>query len=414
MPLVETGRAIGSVSELLREYLGTQTGLNITVGPPRPGPGPGTGDAVPTLNLFLYEALFDPSLRNTPLDEGQSPPLWLVLKYLLTAFDVGGNSDSVDAHEDIGRGLRALQELNLLFLNGIPPLPSTITRALADNPEVMKITFDQTTSDLISRLVAGSGAEDRYRFSVGFEVRPVMIATAEPPSYSLLVGVDHTQAPPVNRDDGGVNIPVIPSLGPTISSVEPPVVPQSGTFTVAGNDLSLSNLVVTLGPVELPVVAQPGGELVARADVAGLPISAGTHPLAVAIQLPGGSRRSSNLLFAGLRPTITGAVAAPSPDPDIQAVVTLTGHLLGRAGDEVFVALHSEGEIVGIYDQQDDSPAPPLRSRLHFPPPPGDADQSTLTLELRNADAAAPGIYRVILRVNGQQAAESPTVDLAI
>ena len=32
-------------------------------------------------------------LRNMPLDEGQQPPLWLVLRFLMTAFDGDGKSD---------------------------------------------------------------------------------------------------------------------------------------------------------------------------------------------------------------------------------------------------------------------------------------------------------------------------------
>ena len=64
----------------------------MTVDRPRP---PANGGGVPAggrLNLFLYETSFDPTLRNVPLEDGRPAPLWLVLKYLLTAFRTGGTA----------------------------------------------------------------------------------------------------------------------------------------------------------------------------------------------------------------------------------------------------------------------------------------------------------------------------------
>src|SRR4051812_46810770 len=99
MALADTGRAIGAVTQLLQNRLlaglGSLVG-DVTVG--RPEPRPGMAITNPPLNLFLYEVRFDGHLRNQPLDEGQPPPLWLVLHYLLTAFDEQGESDSPDAH----------------------------------------------------------------------------------------------------------------------------------------------------------------------------------------------------------------------------------------------------------------------------------------------------------------------------
>src|SRR6266705_3524191 len=108
MALVNTGRAIGAVTQTLRERLTTVLGAavgQVTVGRPEP---PAAALAGSRLNLFLYEIHHDEFLRNESLDDGQPPPLWLVLRYLLTAFDEGGDSDTVDAHEILGEGLRAL------------------------------------------------------------------------------------------------------------------------------------------------------------------------------------------------------------------------------------------------------------------------------------------------------------------
>ena len=48
--------------------------------------------------------------------------------------------------------------------------------------------------------------------SICFEVRPVMIAPADPPNYSLLVGVDYTQDPVKIIDSGESGRPGCDSL----------------------------------------------------------------------------------------------------------------------------------------------------------------------------------------------------------
>ena len=144
MALKETGKSISEVTELLRGYLetllrdrnisfGTVGGaLDVGVGRPEPPKDNGQPSYQRRLNLFLYEAVFDPTLKNVPLDQGQPEPLWLVLKYLMTAFDEDENSDSGKAYEMLGEGIRALQELSYLQLK-TPP-----SDALKDNPEVLK------------------------------------------------------------------------------------------------------------------------------------------------------------------------------------------------------------------------------------------------------------------------------------
>src|SRR5882762_1738007 len=178
MALADTGNAIGAVTDAISDRLKFSTGLHVSVGRPEPDPSA----AGKRLNLFLYETQFDGSLKNVPLDEGQRPPLWLVLKYLMTAFDDLKNSDSIQAYQYLGQGIRALQELSVLQL---PPGLADLN-SLSDNPEDLKITFDDANVDLLSKLM--QGADEKYRLSVAFQLRPVLIAPAELPSYSLLVG----------------------------------------------------------------------------------------------------------------------------------------------------------------------------------------------------------------------------------
>ena len=101
MALLDSNRSIGAVTRLLLDHLDRRTGHTITAGRAEEAAG---GNAR-TLNLFLYETVFDAHLKNVTLVEGRSPPLWLTLKYLLTAFDQTGDSDTPDAHEVLGQGM---------------------------------------------------------------------------------------------------------------------------------------------------------------------------------------------------------------------------------------------------------------------------------------------------------------------
>lgn len=399
MALADTGKAIGKVTELLRSSLEKLIkeghGLEIKVDAGRPEP-PKNGPGAKRLNLFLYESLFDPSLKNTPLDEGQPVPIWLVLKYLLTAFDDAGESDTVQAHEYLGEGIRGLQELNFLLPNS-----STIA-SLEDNPEPLKITFDETPSDLLSKIM--QGADEKYRLSIGFQVRPVMIATGEPPSYNLLVGVDYAKSPLEIIGEKGVKIPVIPSMGVAITSISPSKFEVDSMLTILGSDLNLSGLSVRLGPTELDVTSQRPDQLQCKVDGAiagGGVISAGSHTISVVQTLPTGRRRSSNLLVGELLPTLKTAMPNPlhpvhGPPSGIAGNINMTGSLLGREGDDIFVALYKDGKIVSIFD-----------GPFTFTP-----DQSVLTLQIADSSPVPSGKYRIIFRINGQQAKNSPEVNL--
>ncbi|MCU0541821.1 MAG: DUF4255 domain-containing protein [Oscillatoriaceae cyanobacterium Prado104] len=414
MSLADTGKAIGAVSQMLKEHLVNHPAVSvddITIG--KVEPASSSSNSRSRLNLFLYEILFDPHLRQVSLDEGQPPPLWLVLKYLLTAFDTFGDSDSIEAHGLLGEGLRALQELSLLPLIGsVGPL-NTI-RSLRDNPEPLKITFDQTPSDLLSKLMQGS--DEKYRCSIGFEIRPVMIATNEPPSYSLLVGINYQDDTIVGET--GIQIPVIPSLGPTITEVIPTKIEPgiTSTLTLRGNDLNLSGLAVQLGAIELPITSQTPDSLQCQVNgtiLDGRAISAGSHPVSAVQILPTGRRRSSNLLVVDILPILDSAsvssisrVDPANLNSDVFGTIDLTGSLLGREQDDIFLALYRDGKTFKVFDNLIIVPSSPPPS----PPP----LQKQLQLVMQPTQAVPPGLYRAILRVNGQQAKRSPTIDLRV
>jgi hypothetical protein len=411
MALVDSGRAIGAVTRLLQERIQTaMVGLSapmvpindVTIGHPEPLTSTAARRRV---NLFLYEVEHDGHLMNLSLDEGQPAPLWLVLHYLLTAFDQDGLSDTAEAYDILGEAAGVLHGLNFFPLQGLPAL--TVVNPLEDTPDRLKLTFDEATSDLVSRLTQGS--EEHYRCSLAFQVRPVMIAPAEPPSYSLLVGVDYTTGTIPGED--AVHVPVIPSMGPSIASIEPAEFAAGAEVTVEGADLHLAGLAAKLGPVELPVTSQRVDRLTFRV----LPeledgdrISAGSHPLAVTQQLPTGRRLSSNMVVAGLLPRVVDAVPSgvvrirpADPASPVRGLITITGFLLGTAEDEVYAALYRDSGVVQMYDDFDR----PL-------PGPGVTPQAELRLNMPAAKAVPPGEYRLILRVNGRQARNSPQVVL--
>ena len=404
MALVDTGRAIGAVANLLISRLSGVAA--VSVGRPEQVPKDG-----PRLNLFLYESQFDPGLRNFSLDEGQPPPLWLVLKFLMTAFDSDNESDSPAALEVLGQGLRALQQNSFLRFDGEG---DNIVEPLVDNPEDLKITFGEANSDLLSKVMQGS--EERYRYSVGFEVRPVMIASGEPASSSLLVGIDYTKTPVATIGEKGIQIPIIPSLGPVISAIEPAKFEVGSVVTIHGTDLHLTGLSVSLGPIDLPVVSQRPDRLTFKVDSAsanGDDISAGSHAVAVVQTLSTGRRRLSNVVVGDLLPTISSVAIAggtlvinpPPPPPRPQTAfgtIELTGVLLGKREDDCFLALYRDGTTFRLFDSFTDEVTP-------APPPPVPA-QSEKAVEMVGDDSVPVGDYLVIYRVNGQQAKESPVV----
>ena len=387
MALADSGRAIGAVTRLLQDHL-IRRGFEVTVGKPEDAADNDTTNA--KLNLFLYETAFDPHLRNLPLRDGEPPPLWLVLKFLLTAFDSGESSDTAAAHDLLGRGMAALHELNFLRLD--PLVPLDVRLALENNPEPLKLTFDESNADLVSKLM--QGAEERYRLSVAFQMRPVMIVPGALPRGSLLVGVDYTTTPESIIGQEGVQIDIIPSLGARLDRVEPERFEVGATLTLFGDDLGGSDMEVVLGNVVLTTAERRVDRLVVTAEgspgtpiASGATLSAGEMPLIVRRRLSPTRTRSSNMLAARLLPTLTSAVL-------VGGNLQLQGLLLGADSDDVVVLFYraSDGATVRMFDTVTAVP-----------------NQQTLTVA--GAGAAVPaGAYRVILRVNNQQAKASPSV----
>ena len=398
MALADTTRAIGAVSSALKERIDNISTITTSVGRPSD-----TSSTNPHLNLFLYEISFDPHLKNTALNEGEKPPLWIVLKYLLTAFESATDSDSENAHFHLGAALRAVYTDDLLKLDGLSP---AIIKALSPNPSPLHVTFDDSPSDLVAKLM--QGPDDKVRLSACFQVRPVMIAAAEPGDFSLLVGVDYTK-PPVALADPYVGLDVIPSMGAHIDEISPVGFELGEEVTLRGTDMHLSGLSAMLGPVELPVTMQQPDELrfvIDPAIITASAISAGSHPVTVVRTLTGtGKKRKSNSVIGNLVPTLATAAAAGAvtvnagPPRTAFATIDLTGDLLGLDADDTVLAFFRDGTVHRMFDLLTLPPGPP-------------APQTGRRLEMASGDAVPAGDYNMILIVNGQQAPQSPSVHL--
>jgi hypothetical protein len=405
MAMEDTGKAIRNVTELLRyslkKLLKEEHGLEINVEAGRPEP-PNQNGYKKRLNLFLYEARFDPSLKNVSLQDEHPEPLWLILHYLLTAYDDNGDSDSLEAYEYLGEGIRALQALNYIRLT------ASTQDALEDNPEPLKITFNEASVELLSKLM--QGGDEKYRFSMAFEVRPIMIATAVAPPGTLLVGVDYSGATAAVKDnkDRCPRLQVLPSIGPKISSISPLTADIDDTIAITGTQLGADGLTVVFGPLELGATSQKKEALTFKIEkeaVTKSGMSAGSHPLKIRQALTEGRYRTSNLMVAHLRPEFTSVTidwletAVHPDDPGelvIRAKIILNGLLMGNEKDDIQVILYRDGEVV---------------KRLYGK---GEPEQKQARLRIGKQHGITPGTYRLILSVNGQQALNSPEIKLQV
>ncbi|OWQ45446.1 hypothetical protein CDL60_19550 [Roseateles noduli] len=380
MSLVDSRDAIGAVSDLLKTALATASGISaITVGRPEEA-AKAAQSGQGSLNLFLYRVAVDGDLRNRALDAGQSPPVWLVLHYLLTAFD-GPDSDSIAAHRLLGRGIRGLNALSVLK-------PGAAQLPLAASPDPLRITLDEADVEMLSRVMQGS--DEKYRVSAGFQVRPVMVAsTDEPPAYAPPVRTIGQPAPAPRMYDG---VTVLPGLGAVASSIEPERFEAGQAFVVRGTGFAGYDQ-IQVGPHVYPATATPDGGLTATIAAADA-IEPGAYPVCVARALPGGRLTSSNAVTGRLSPRITAvnlAGALTVVGTKRSGSFDVLGSQLSGPNSAAYAALYLDGQ-----------------SRLLLEPQPG-GTPSSLTFVVDDDHALPPSTeYRVILRVNGQQAFDTP------
>ena len=377
MPLSESRNAIGAVAGHLATQLTQLTDAN-TVDVGRPEQAAGFGDPGPKLNLFCYAFTHDASMRNIPLDRGQEAPIWLCLKFLMTAIDSGRQTDSEDALELLGQGMLALRRIDFQRPDAL---------SLADNPEPIKVSFDQSTVELLSMIM--QGAEEEYRLSAAFDVRPVMLAEVVAGGGAPLIRSVGAPAQP--------GVLVIPSLGPRVDRVEPEGFVLGDEITLEGGDLAGDQIEICFDDICIPVPAANVANDEVRLTVPSPPqadIPAGPHAMTLVKILPNGRRFSSNAALGRLRPLVSTATPGPlvAEGPNLHGPLAITGNRLGGPDDQIFVGFYRAGEVQLLIEVA------------------GTAAQTSLNFTVPVDDALPPGPYRIVVRVNGEQAVDAPEV----
>ncbi len=374
MPLNETRNAIGVLTRLLAQQLTARTEA-ITVDVGRPEQSAQFGDTGPKLNLFLYSFQHDAYLRNAQLDRGQEAPIWLCLKFLMTAVDEERDSDSSDALDLLGQGMLALRDIDS---------QSPTELALLDNPEQIKISFDNPDVELLSAIMQGT--DERYRISAAFEVRPIMLTeVAGGGGAPLILSVGQPADP---------GVLVLPTLGPRLDAVEPESFEQGDQIVLTGGDLSASTVEVCFGNTCFVV---PPADATNRQVTLTVPngLSAGSHAVTVRRTLPNGRLQSSNAVLGRLRPTLQTATPGPlTPSgANLFGDLALTGERLGGTDDSIFAGFYRDGAVQLLLEVA------------------GTAAQTSLTVSVGESDALPPGTYRILVRVNGEQALDALPVN---
>jgi hypothetical protein len=273
----------------------------------------------------------------------------------------------------------ALQGLNFLR-------PEASYKALTPNPEPLKLTFDDADPELLSKIMQGS--DEKYRISAAFQVRPVMLAVESPPAYAPAV---QTVGPP-----GSQGVVVLPSLGAQLVSIAPERFIAGQEIEIKGTDLAGYDQIL-IGATSLPAAASSKNSHTTTLPLAST-VAAGAYPICVARTLPSGRNRTSNAVLGHLMPRVTavaksGPLGVPASPPGSTlrfGSFTVTGSQLGGADASIFAALYRDGA-----------------AKLMLEPQPG-ATPTKLVFAVVETGAIEQGSYRVILRVNGEQATESP------
>lgn len=407
MSVSMSGKAIGTLTQLIKEHIlniWNDTVLQkpeVNIGRPEPPSNPQKA----TLNLFLYELKLDPFLRNTSLGPAKQPPVWLVAKYLLTAFDNTGESDTMPALRYLGEGIRILSSLATIKPQNMP-LPE-----LEGNPETLKLTIEEVGVEILSRLM--QGPDQKYRSSIGFEVRPIMIESFTLPSYSLLVGIDYTKNPNVEIGEEGIKIDVDSlSIRPVILDIEPKKLDIDTMLNIKGRNLDLSNLTIYLDSLQLDITGQWSDRLECKVNFTGVnpdSIAAGNYPIYLVQKIDNTKKRKSNATLGSLIPKIDSATSSSlnkvtDPQAGYQLMtgnITIFGSLLGRQDDDVVAGLYNDGSTTNI-----------LTDFASITSTPSDPPQHNVILQIGITDRVLPGVYRLIYTVNGQQAKNSPQIRL--
>lgn len=244
--------AIAGVSAVLKDLLDTgivdhqvtdALGAGVTVSSIPPDTVPIDGaDAVPRLNLFLYQVTHNPGWRNVDLPSRDArgrrvtnPPLALDLHYLMTAYGI----TELQAEVLLGYGMQVLHEHPVLAREAVrtaltpdpvsgallPSIYQALRSAdLAEQVELLKITPESMGAEEMSRL--WSALQAHFRPTAAFQVSVVLIEPRRA-AVSPLPVLSRGPVDPATQRDHGVF--VTPALVPPVPTLETAIVAGHGT-----------------------------------------------------------------------------------------------------------------------------------------------------------------------------------------
>lgn len=411
--------AIAGVSAVLKDLLDsglidhqvTDTlGAGVTVSSLAPDVVPIGENAVPRLNLFLYQVTPNAAWRNVDLPSRDSnggrvsnPPLALDLHYLLTAYGVA----ELQAEVLLGYGMQLLHENPVLSrkairiaLNPSPvsgALLPTVYQALnsadlAEQVELLKITPSVMNTEEMSRLWSALTAH--YRPSAAFQVSVVLIEPHRAAIAPLPVLTRGRRIAGTERDEGVVVTPGLVPPYPTLESAlvdthaTPSTLQLNDVVKVHGHHLAGTNRAIVLrndrfGVEQEITLADSTGETELDFTVPNLPadLPVGVYQLELRVLRAGDAKpRTSNPLPVALAPAIASFSVPP-------LVMTRTANMLSLTigcRPEVRV-----GQKVVLLMDTREAPARPLT-----------ANSATLDFDFANAPPAG-GMPLLRLKVDG-------------
>ncbi|TLF52864.1 DUF4255 domain-containing protein [Halomonas urmiana] len=420
---MSTALAIAGITAVLRDRLNDGLvnhnvagllGSTVTVSvlaPDRVVPTDGTESS--QLNLFLYQALPNPALRNQGLPSHDAdgrqrlsnPPLALDLRYLISAYSGG------DLHAEIllGYAMQLMHEFPILTRDMIrtaltpspdvgvvlpPALRALADCGLADQVELLRITPLNLSTEESSKL--WSATLSSLRPTAAYNVSVVLIEATRTTRSALPV-LNRGEVDPVSGRERGIIVapglvPPLPGLDSILPAGNQPTARLGHTIVLHGHHLNGTAREVVLANTRFAVdeVLAAGGPnlgermelVIPQARAAEFPV--GVYTAQARLVMPGqGEPRDSNRLAFALAPDIGNLPQAVARDGNGDALVSIAFTPELRAGQRASL-------FVGQREIEPQGVAAP-----------------TATLDFLIEDAE-PGEHLVRLRIDG---IDSPIVN---
>ena len=384
---MSTPTAIATVTAVLQHMLTQATsGADVSTKPPSAARKGGNGNQ---LNLFLYAAHINSSLSNMPLPsqvrngENATPPLPLVLHYLLTAY--GANDDDIAGQTLLGLAMSALHDhplLGMADIEGIVP-----DSALQRQIERLRISPEMLSLDDMSKL--WSSFQTEYRLSTGYQISVLLIDSSRTANAAL---------PVLRRGEQDRGARVSAAAGPGLSGLrfanDKPAAELGDAVAILGEHLLGDHLTARFhhpslaAPINLAPEAERSANelqvlLPGQGDdpVVGAAWPAGFYSIHLVVQRPDLPDWTTNTLAMPLAPRITGIIPATAPADDMTLTIKCLPQV--RPGQRVLL----------IFGDRTIAPDPIVLPGAASAP-------SSLTFRVSKS-AARPGAYVLRLRVDG-------------